>query len=350
MQKIGICGHFADGKNIINGQIVKTKIVTDELRSVYGNEQITLLDTHGWKTNPFKLLLGVISLIRNSEHVIILPAKRGVKVFVPLFAYLNRFFNRKLHYVVIGGWLPDMVQSHPALRKSLQRFSGIYVETHSMIATLNVIGLHNVYFLPNFKPLSIISDSELSSPQTTPFHLCTFSRVMREKGIEDAITAVRSINTRMGQTIFTLDIYGQVEQGYEEQFSQLQKSFPEYIHYKGLVPFDQSVAVLKNYFALLFPTFYEGEGFPGTVLDAFSAGLPVIASDWKYNREIITDHTTGLIFGIGSDALSEMLDTLSNNPDLINRMRPACLIEAHKYNPKIVIRSFISQMNGNSHV
>ncbi|MFR3494185.1 MAG: glycosyltransferase [Blautia sp.] len=58
-------------------------------------------------------------------------------------------------------------------------------------------------------------------------------------------------------------------------------SSPQYIRYKGMVPFNQSTEVLKNYDALLFPTYYEGEGFAGTIIDAFAAGLPVIASDWK---------------------------------------------------------------------
>lgn len=62
-----------------------------------------------------------------------------------------------------------------------------------------------------------------------------------------------------------------------------------------MVPFNQSTEVLKNYDALLFPTYYEGEGFAGTIIDAFAAGLPVIASDWKYNSEIIKQGITGVI-------------------------------------------------------
>jgi glycosyltransferase involved in cell wall biosynthesis len=47
--------------------------------------------------------------------------------------------------------------------------------------------------------------------------------------------------------------------------------------------------VLRDYFALLFPIYYIGEGFAGTAIDAFSAGVPVIASDWKYNSEVIKE-------------------------------------------------------------
>ena len=50
---------------------------------------------------------------------------------------------------------------------------------------------------------------------------------MKEKGIEDAINAVESINAHFGRTVYTLDIFGQVDVEYKERFSQLEKSFPE---------------------------------------------------------------------------------------------------------------------------
>lgn len=133
-----------------------------------------------------------------------------------------------------------------------------------------------------------------------PLKLCTFSRVMREKGIEDAVNVVETVNRELGLTVFTLDIYGQVDSVQIEWFDELQSKFPSYIRYAGLVPFDKSVDVLKEYFALLFPTYYEGEGFAGTLIDAFSAGVPVIASDWKYNTEIVNENV-GFIFPSGDE-------------------------------------------------
>ena len=87
-----------------------------------------------------------------------------------------------------------------------------------------------------------------------PFKLCTFSRVMKEKGIEDAVNAVEEINKKYDETIFTLDIYGQIDTMQTEWFESLQSRFLKDVSYKGLVPFDKSTDVLKNYYALLFPT------------------------------------------------------------------------------------------------
>lgn len=98
-----------------------------------------------------------------------------------------------------------------------------------------------------------------------------------------------------GRTVYTLDIFGQVDAGYKERFSELEKSFPDYISYGGAIEANKSVETLKSYFALLFPTYYKGEGFAGTLIDAMSAGVPVIASGWKYNPEFVVPGKTGVI-------------------------------------------------------
>lgn len=343
MNKIGICGHYGEGKKLLNGQTIKTKILTDELIRQLDADSISIVDTHNWKSTPFKLFLQCFKLIKNSEYIIILPAMKGIKVFVPLFLFLNVFFNRKLHYIVIGGWLPELLKSNPKLKNQLKKFDGIYVETHTMINLLNKLELNNVYYMPNFKPIKVLNENELIYSES-PYRLCTFSRVMKEKGIEDAVNAIQAINEKHGLTMLTLDIYGQIEKGYEERFKQLQEQFPDYISYQGLVDFDKSTEVLKSYFALLFPTYYEGEGFPGTVIDAFSSGLPVIATNWKYNSEVIRHGETGYIYDGRLNGLITTLNEILNNPNVTLLMKRNCIIEAQKYNPAFVVNEFITQI------
>lgn len=45
----------------------------------------------------------------------------------------------------------------------------------------------------------------------------------------------------------------------------------------------------NSYFVLLFPTYYENEGFARTLIDAYSAEVPVIVTDRRYNSELVTD-------------------------------------------------------------
>ena len=332
MKKVSVLGHFAFGRNELNGQTIKTKIVTEELENRFGAEDMLKIDTAGGIKTLLKAPFQVLKALRRGENVLIFPAHNGVRIYAPLLSFFKRFFkDRRIHYVVIGGWLPEFLESRRGLRRSLKGFDGIYVETEMMKKALEKYGFSNTLVVPNCKKLASVCKSEAQYLTGQPYRLCTFSRVMKEKGIETAIKAVERANAELGRKAFALDIYGQVDSCQREWFDALCVGFPDFIRYAGIVPFDRSVEVLKDYFALIFPTYYEGEGFAGTLIDAFSAAVPVIASDWKYNTEIVNE-AVGYVFPArDTDALVGILKMVADDPDLLLSKRSVCLDEAEKY-------------------
>jgi glycosyltransferase involved in cell wall biosynthesis len=345
MYKIGICGHFGGEKTFLDGQTIKTKTITDELINIFDSKLIKTVDTYKWKYNPITLIYKAIILVKKSKNIIILPARNGFKILIPLFLLLNKIYKHQLHYIVIGGWLPELLEGNTKLISKIALYNGVYVETTSMLKKLNNLGLKNVIVMPNFKQLNILKENELVYPKEKPYKLCTFSRVSKEKGIEDAINSVIAVNNFFGQTIFSLDIYGQPDVDYIVTFEEMIKNFPDYIRYKGMVEQKNSVDVIKNYMALLFPTFYQGEGFAGTILDAYASGVPVIASDWKYNNEIITDGYNGFIFKThNTKQLYNMLIDIGKNPENIIRLKKNCLKEASKFMPNKVISCLVMNL------
>ena len=344
MFKISIIGHFAHGKSLLNGQTIKTKIVSETLENEYSGENVKRIDTHGGLRFLIKMPFILWNVLRLSDNVIVMPAQNGVRTILPLIYLYNFFFHRNILYVVIGGWLPDMLGNNAFLRTVLKRINGVFVETKSMKHKVENIGLRNVHVMPNCKKLDIVECSKDWIP-TVSLPLCTFSRVTKEKGIAEAIEAVITANLLIGENIFSLDIYGQVEKRQEEWFSTLINGQPEYIRYKGSVPYDKSVEVLSNYYALLFPTYYQGEGFAGTIIDAFAAGLPVLATDWHDNAEIIKHGETGYIYAIKDpEAISSILLNIHKNPRDIINMRSACIDEAKNYQPQVIIKTLIKHI------
>lgn len=344
MKRVCIIGHFGYGENLLNGQTVKTKIVTKEIVKKLGKKEVSCIDTHGGVKALISAFRQALIALKYHKNIIIMPAENGLRIFAPLLVLLNLLFHRKLHYVVIGGWLPEFLKKRKKLTKALMSFDGIYVETNTMRKALEIQEFNNVYVMPNFKDLNILKESELVYHHTEPYRLCTFSRVMKEKGIEDAVNAVKTVNEHFGRIVYTLDIYGQVDSAQTEWFNELKSTFPLYIKYGELVPFNKSVEVLKNYFALLFPTYYEGEGFAGTLLDAMAAGVPVIASDWRYNPEIVNEKT-GYVYPVHDNhAFVTTLISVGNNPDLLLSKKSDCLKEAEKYRAENVIQCLTSKL------
>lgn len=329
-----VIGHFGFGKNMLNGQTVKTKILAAALDQALGEEQVMKIDTHGGIKALLKLPFQTLRAVATCENVVILPAHRGLRIVTPLLTFWQLFFKAKLHYAVIGGWLASYLEGKPCLERQLKRFSAIYAETRTMKAALEARGFQNVTVMPNCKELTLLQEEALVATEAAPFKLCTFSRVMQEKGIEDAVNAVKAVNEAAGSTVYTLDIYGQVDAGQTQWFEDLQKTFPDYIRYGGLVPFDKSVEVLKDYFALLFPTRYFTEGIPGTVVDAYAAGVPVLSARWESFSDVIDDTVTGYGYDFGStEALTALLEKAAADPDMINGLKVNCLKKARDYTP-----------------
>ena len=344
--KVGLCGHFGFDSELLNGQTIKTKNVTLELEKQLGNKEIRKIDTSGGLKTILSICVQTIGLFKDCRNIIIFPAENGLKVFVPLCLMINLLFKRKLHYVVIGGWLDKYLLKHGVIRMLLKYFDGIYVETAGMRRQLNNMGLNNIEVMPNFKDIYMLGDNELDCSMEEPLSLCTFSRVMKEKGIEDAIDAVVKVNSMFGKIIFKLDIYGQIDNAYKKSFEEIILSAPSYVKYCGTVSASKSVETIRKYYALLFPTYYEGEGFAGTLLDAMAAGVPVIASDWKYNHEIVLEGKTGILFKLGvSDELENKLIWILENREQWEGFKLECLESYKKYLPSNAISVLMCKLD-----
>lgn len=341
LKKVGICGHFDGNKPTSSGQIIKTRIVTEELIRQLGKDQVMMVDSSGGAKAVPRMLKESWNLFKNCENVIFLPAYKGLRVFAPVYTFYNHFYHRKIHYVVIGGWLNRFIDKHDWLVDELRRFTGVYVETDTMKKALEKRGFNNIIIMPNFKNLEILNLEELTYTDKPPYKLCTFSRVMKEKGIEDAIGAVKTVNEKAGNTIYTLDIYGQIDNDYKNEFEALENDFPNYVKYKGLVQYEKSVDVLKNYFALLFPTQFYTEGIPGTIIDAYAAGIPVISSEWESFTDVIDNNVTGIGYEFANN--QELIKTLENiaiDPIQILSMKKNCLIKAQNFTVEHAIKNF----------
>lgn len=344
--KIAIIGHFAFGHTYLDGQTIKTHNVYNALSENIGKQNVMTLDTYGGLKFFIRMPIILYKALTSAKNIIILPAHRGIRIIAPLIVLLNIFFRRKLHYCVIGGWLPSLIAKKPLLRFILQRFHCIYVETSSMRKALQDQGFTNVIILPNFKQIPIRSKEEITKQIfKEPYPLCTFSRVNRKKGIEAAVNIIKDINQQLQKNVFSLDIYGSVDSKEQEWFDNLQKNFTPQIHYKGCVDAEKSVNVLSQYFLLLFPTQYYTEGIPGTILDAYAAGLPVISAQWQSFVDIIDNGQTGVGYTFDEpNQLKDILLDIVKNPKKLTPMRYLCIQKAQSYQPEEVIDILIKQL------
>ena len=338
-------GHFGGGKDFFDGQTVKTKIIHSEL-SKATDFRILCVDTYYKSSRPLWLLFISIYSIVRCRHTIILPSTNGRKFYFPLLFYFSKVFGKKIYHIVTGGNLHEQLLEYPKWTKYINSFVVNWVQFKSSCASLTSAHIRNAEVLHNFKNLNIIKFGEIPSEFSAPYRFCTFSRISIAKGIPDAIRAIDAVNEHFGFETAMLDIYGQPDEDYKDEFAALMETASAAVEYKGVIPYDQSTEVLKNYFALLFPTVFFGEGFAGTIIDAFSSGLPVIATDWHANAEIIENGVTGIIYPDNNHLYESVLYAV-NNPEIIHSMKNACIMRAEECMPERHIKQIIDKIQNN---
>lgn len=343
--KIGIIGHFGGGKVFLDGQTIKTKILYQEILEQIKQDCVDYIDTFNWKKNIFTLVFKSLAMTRKSENIIIVLSNKGRNVFIPLLYVFGIIFNTDIHAMIIGGKFADDMKEKYFSRFFSKRINSICVETNKMEADLISLGYKNVFVLPNFKKLKKVNLDKVTV-NTKPIKLCTFSRVCEEKGIEDIIEAVEYINNKYNKEVYCLDIYGQIEKDYEERFQHLINNSNSYIRYMGIVDYDKSVDIIKEYTMLAFPTYFHGEGFPGTVIDSYFAGVPILASDWKHNKEVIKEEITGILYEAKNiKMLIEKLEFIMKNTEYIISMKSNCIRIADEYSSEKVVKKYLKSLD-----
>ena len=344
--KIGIWGQFGgEGHVLADGQAVRTTIISNELIERYGAENVIKVNTHNWKKRPLAFLYESLRLIAVSRNILFLPADNGFKVFAPILALCNLIFRRKLIYIVIGGFLPNLLKEKRAYLWIVKQMNTLYVQTENLRQDLKSLGIERIKILSNLKRLNSVKESDICINNEKSISVCVFSRLIKEKGIEDAIEAVKKANEILKTNCISMDMYGVVPKSYSERFDELLKDNSNIVSYKGILDYDKTVETLKNYFALLFPTYYYGEGFPGNVVDAYNSALPIIATDWMYNSDVIKDKYNGLLVKPKSpEEICDAILQLYNNREYVHQIRLNNINEAKQYHPDIVLKDLYSEL------
>ena len=292
---IFVFGYFGLVTDQIDGQTVKTRMVHRLFEENLGSK-INFFDTEMLKFNKLSLLKALLHLTK-VKYVIYLPAQNNLKRFFPILFFLSGIFNFQIHYFVIGGWLPQFVMINKKIGRKLRKIAGIYVETRKLEGILsNNFSFSNVKWFPNFR--FKYKGKALKKNDSEKLKVVYLSRITKKKGIDTVFWFLDSLNNESKKQRLQIDFYGPIDKIDKNYFEEQSKRHKLVTTYKGIVDPDSVQKILSNYDILLFPTIYEGEGCPGIIIDACFAGLPVLASDWKYNSEFVIDRETGFLFKI----------------------------------------------------
>lgn len=185
-----------------------------------------------------------------------------------------------------------------------------------------------------------INRSQLNIPNEA-FVLCLASRAIKEKGWQEAINITIKLN-ELKNNIFHLLLIGDGE--YLRYLKTLE--LPSYIHLLG---FKTNVIDYYNISDLgIFPSYYEGESFPLSLLECLFAKTPVIASDIGEIKNIIEyeDKISGEIIPLDNNTINidlyiERILFMVNNIDYYNQLKENTLFCVKRFDLNNVINDYI---------
>ncbi len=251
------------------------------------------------------------------DFVVISASSASTYLILKIINKIKPSILHKTHYLVIGGYFPEGIKCKRYNWEFYQNLKFVVVEGQILKnQILSCSELKNVKVISNFKKFDY--EVSQSDKECNFFKFVFIGRISKTKGILEIIEAVRILKTNYPLMRFSVDFYEPKEEEIE---------FPESLPlaYKGYLDImnnqQESYATLSEYSCMLFPTYWKGEGFPGVIIDAYVAGLPVIATDWNMNKEVVEDGETGLIVPIqDANALALAMLKMMQDPELVKKM------------------------------
>lgn len=336
MNSIILIGPIIKGGVPCTGDTVKNQLFLKRFNEVF--DKVFAVDTYRWQKRPWCLLEIMCKVLFHKRDKIVVSANPGSadKIF-SLLRVLG--ISKRSFYWVVGGSFHKMIECKRFKVRNYRELKGIFVQGESMVKTLYASGLTNVMYVPNSKYINHIPHKSFFNDDK--FHFVFLSRVEREKGCDDIFRACNLLRDKGYEGKFDITFYGKTttDLSYKDVFEKAVNMHSDLI-YKGLLDLRDlsNYDELANYNVMLFPTFWDGEGFPGVIIDAYIAGLPVIASDWNLNKDVVEDGKTGWIIPSRDvEALAEKMIFAIEHPEIVKLFSENSSAKAMEYDSRNVL-------------
>lgn len=320
-KRILIIGYFGHKSNQLDGQTIKTRNVYNLLK-IKRDEigECDIFDTEEYKYSKLSLIKMITKIVR-SKIIIYLPAHNNLKYLFPILLLICKSFNIKIHYIVIGGWLTEFLNKNMLHRRLIKYIDLIFPENKQLCKDLvyytnsKKIILFNNFRIHNFHP-HFHSSNDI-------FNIVFMARINEMKGIYEIFKLAEYLQKKINNIErINIDFYGPICSKEKSLFLNKINNNPT-TKYKGEILPENIYETLNKYDVMILPTKYYTEGFPGSILDAYISGIPVIATNWKHASEFIDHYKTGYIipFDNGFKELTERIIELFYDRNLLHKMK-----------------------------
>lgn len=331
--KVILIGAINEGNVPTCGETMKNQLFIKRFKELF--DKVITVDTLNWKKRPWILVRLFFVLLLNRGAKVIISASGAASYLISILYYIP--LKKDVYFWVVGGDLHLSIQKGNYNLKALSSLQRILVQGQCMVKELEKLGLMNALHVPNSKPITFTPNIEADNDDKIRFVF--LSRVHPHKGIREIYEAAKILNNKGYSNGYTIDLYGKIEPSFTDEFNGYISKI-ENMNYLGFLNLtnNDGYKTLSSYDVMLFPTYWGGEGFPGIVIDANMSGLPIIASDWNMNKEVILDGKTGFLIPThDAQALATQMEKFIIKEVDLYAMKHNCVDYIQKYDFRSVL-------------
>lgn len=185
----------------------------------------------------------------------------------------------------------------------IRRADMTLLETKKLVDLARMDGAIDARWYSNSRPLLDFPPRKAVACSRFVF----LGHIRKVKGIEEIL----SLDEKLSD-VGSVSLYGPLTDGYTCDTFVGYKN----ISYFGEIESEHVVETLLEYDALILPTYHDGEGYPGVILEAFMAGIPVITTKWLSIPEIVDESCGILIEPKNSNSLLSAMKRLVDDSTL----------------------------------
>ncbi len=303
----------------IGGTTVLFTVLTD-LLSVRNDVDVTVIGTMGVRGGRVAGLFRLFSILWNiacctprADVVTLHVVRGGLFTLAPAVSIITGLFRKPFVLRKFGG---TDYSDRPGLLRGLihwavKRADLYLVETRALASGARKDGVGHVRWYPNNRRMPNPSAGD-ALPEGSCRRFVYLGQIHNGKGIRELIEAAGALPRSLSVDVYGTFGFDVPEDAFEDRPN---------ITYRGVVPPDTVHAVLSSYDVLVLPSYHAGEGYPGVVLEAYGAGLPVICTKWRALPELVDDTTGILIEPRDAEALGRAMQNLAADDALLQRLR-----------------------------
>lgn len=229
-------------------------------------------------------------LLAKRHDVISIHATKDLHFTIAPILYLwSKLLNKKVVYHFFGGNFHIQYQKMPSFikgiyNKTILRSDIVVFETKALMGFFQNICKQTLW-LPNSRKRK---NAQIEQKKFSK-RFVYISRVVPQKGVDEIVAVAEKLSED-----YKVDIFGPLDSKYyKPTFFENKK-----VNYLGLIEPKDVMSTLENYDVILLPSYFEGEGYPGILIESLALGIPVITTEWRALPEIITNNYNGLLIPI----------------------------------------------------